>query len=227
MIALFERKCFGICRIRNLIIVAGGVKDGDITNSAELYNIAENKWKQLPNMNEACSELTLCKFGEKYVYKFGGILEEKTLSQVIERFDLDKNKWSVIDINFEKKNLPDSFAIMKCPCAIQVTDSEIFIFGGVNAYNEGTSQTFFLNTMPMHGDKNGGKKRESLPQDPSKKNDITLINTYKLPIKMTFEMCAPTIVDNQIHILQKVKMNFSRVIVFNGESWLELKDINW
>ncbi len=48
-------------------------------------------------LNHPASSLCCTSFNDKYIFKFGGIAENRTLSTYIEKYDIAKNIWTDID----------------------------------------------------------------------------------------------------------------------------------
>ncbi|WP_432406734.1 kelch repeat-containing protein [Wukongibacter sp. M2B1] len=99
-----------ICRMGALLIddkiyIVGGVNREDsvtvnsITyNSTYVYDITDNTITALANMNYARYALGLCKY-KNYLYAVGGRYKEGYVETkpVIERYDINKNKWEIVE----------------------------------------------------------------------------------------------------------------------------------
>ena len=143
MIGNLERRSFGICSIRNLIYVAGGYLDNEITKSCECFDILTNYWCKIRPLTEPSTDNSLCSYNEKYLFKFGGQLLTFTLCQMIEKYDVGKDKWYVINYIVEQ-SLKNSFAFLRNSLSIQISDEEILIMGGINVYYEGTNCCYLM-----------------------------------------------------------------------------------
>ena len=143
MIGNLERRSFGICSIRNLIYVAGGYLDNEITKSCECFDILTNYWCKIRPLIEPSTDNSLCSYNEKYLFKFGGQLLTFTLCQMIEKYDVGKDKWYVINYIVEQ-SLKNSFAFLRNSLSIQISDEEILIMGGINVYYEGTNRCYLM-----------------------------------------------------------------------------------
>ncbi|KAI3509482.1 hypothetical protein L1887_24785 [Cichorium endivia] len=93
---------FGSGTLGSIAIVAGGSdQNGNILNSAELYDSSSGSWERLPNMH---SPRTSCAgfFMDEKFYVVGGITADSF--DCGEEFDLKTKKWRKIDGMFPYKN---------------------------------------------------------------------------------------------------------------------------
>lgn len=104
------RSSHGICYCNNAIYVVGGFTDNQkMTNTCERYNILTKKCELLTGMNNSASSICCCSFNNKFIFKFGGIGENRLLSNIIERFDIQMNKWFVVDPQISPYENPKNF----------------------------------------------------------------------------------------------------------------------
>jgi len=54
------------------IYVAGGQTNGVQTKRCEVYDVEQNQWKELPDLNEAKSAASLCILSGRWLYCAGG-----------------------------------------------------------------------------------------------------------------------------------------------------------
>jgi Kelch motif len=142
---------------RNEIYVAGGYVNGQLTKSCEAYSIKDNKWRELPPLNESKCSVTLCVLGSRFLYCFGGLsrqAENAYLLSSIEMLDLqaDEPRWVMQSIK-----MPNQVCDLG---AIPINENEIVLFGGWNkqALNVAftmkqtkTSQDYNHSFGPVHG----------------------------------------------------------------------------
>ena len=57
-------------------------------------------------MNLPTVSCSICPYKENTIFKFGGIIEDKN-TNIIEKYDIHKNQWNIIDPKFEI-NIPNS-----------------------------------------------------------------------------------------------------------------------
>ncbi|TNV82888.1 hypothetical protein FGO68_gene13992 [Halteria grandinella] len=115
---------------KNEIFVVGGYTEGQLTKKCEKYIAAEDKWVQLPELNEAKCSLSLVLLDEgKYLYAVGGLAKLDSgvsLSNTVEKIDLTNLAagWQIV---------PIKLAEPACDIgAISISKDEILLFGGWN-----------------------------------------------------------------------------------------------
>ena len=230
MIGTLERRSFGICSIKNMIYVSGGYLDNEITKSVECFDVMTNYWCKLKPLNEPCTDNTLCSYNEKYLFKFGGQMITFTLCQIIEKYDVGKDKWHVVNYNVEA-GLKDSFAFLRNSLSTQISEDEILIIGGINVYYEGTNRCYLLKVKEVEDKiKKEGQNILTLMKEKKKETEfayeICHFSSLNLPTKDPLELCPPIIVDDELFILQ-FKKNNHRKLISLGKDWKEMKDIKW
>ena len=122
---------------KEYIYVTGGTdNEKEIPiDSVELYSVIDNVWEELPKLNHArhshtmvcyhpSDKLTKIDKRQPTIYVFGGIGLDRRYQNKIERFDIERNSWSVIDFDnsFEFSSI-NGFGH-------QINDNEILLFGG-------------------------------------------------------------------------------------------------
>ena len=73
---IFPRSSFAAVFLsvdKGAIFVIGGKRDGMPSADCEKYDIAQNKWKSIANLNYAAYAASACAFNSTSIYKFGGI----------------------------------------------------------------------------------------------------------------------------------------------------------
>lgn len=235
MLCSFQRKGFGICYFNGFLYVAGGYVDNEVSDQSEIYDVKSDVWVKIDKLNEACIDLSLCLFNEKFIFKFGGQLINLTLSQLVEKYDLKTCRWSVINYTIDKK-YGSNFTFCKSLQTIQINEEEIMIMGGMNVYMEASTKVF---TMKINKDDHVHKKTKDENEYFSINNkrdgksaldeyiyELTNFDLYNLPSKDPLDSCAPFIIDNDLYVIQSKKNNNSKLIVLTSD-WKEVKDIKW
>lgn len=76
------------------IVVVGGILENyQVTNRCELYNISTDEWKQIQSLSEPSMNSCLVQWNTNFVIKFGGKVDEDTLSKRVEIYDILKDFW--------------------------------------------------------------------------------------------------------------------------------------
>lgn len=235
MLCSFQRKSFGVCYFNGYLYVAGGYVDNEITDQSEIYDIQSDNWVKIDRLHEACVDLSLCVFNESFIFKFGGQLNNLSLSQIVEKYDLKTCKWSLINYMIDKK-YRDNFTFCKSLQSIQINEEEIMIMGGVNVYMEASTKVY---TMKIIKDDNIHKKTKDEKEYFSIMNksngksaldeyiyELTNFDLYNLPSKDPLDICPPFIIDNDLYVIQSKKNNNIKLLVLTSD-WKEVKDIKW
>ena len=64
---------FGAIYFAGNIYCVGGWKDA-FTQTCDVFNIAENKWKKIQDIKCEREGISLCVVGEEYLYAFGDVI---------------------------------------------------------------------------------------------------------------------------------------------------------
>lgn len=229
MVSNLERRSFGVTSLNQFIYVAGGYLDNEITKSAECYDVLSNLWSKISPLNEPVTDLSLCHFGNNFLFKFGGQLQTLTLSQNIEKYDIRKDKWFTIKYNVDK-SLSEGFALYRNSLSLQINENEMIILGGINVYYEGSNKIYTLKMKENEVKKKENETVLNLLNEPKRETEfsyeIGTFNFMSLPTKDSLELCQPVIIDDEIYLLQFKKNNHRKLICL-GEEFKEIKDIKW
>lgn len=114
----------------NEIYVAGGYENGQLSRKCEKYDIATNKWTELPMLTEEKCSASLCTLDGRYLYCVGGLSKNPSgaayLLSSIEVLDLQaaSPRWTM---------LSSKMPVSACDIGmLPISDSEILVFGGWN-----------------------------------------------------------------------------------------------
>lgn len=229
MISNLERRSFGITTLGNMIYIAGGYLDNEITKSAECYDVMTNLWSKISALNEAVTDLSLCALGNNFIFKFGGQLQTLTLCQSIEKYDIRKDRWFNIKYNIDK-SLNDGFTLLRNSLTCQVNENEIVILGGINIYYEGSSKIFTFKVLEVEIKKKENEQILHLMNEQKRETEyvyeIGNFNGLGLPTKDSLELCPPVIIEDELYFLQFKKNNHRKLFSLSDE-YKEIKDIKW
>ena len=89
-----------LCKDDYFIYAIGGTSYGPPCTDCEKYDVANDKWAQLPNLQQGKSGGAAIVFNNKYIYAIGGDIQERVTGVVLhERMEKDLlGKWEVIAI---------------------------------------------------------------------------------------------------------------------------------
>jgi len=86
----FARAHLGVIFCANAIYAVGGSSDNEISalDTCEKYDLDKEKWEVIASLKSKSSGCCLSTFSDSFIFKFGGIIDKKTLSNTIERYDI-------------------------------------------------------------------------------------------------------------------------------------------
>jgi len=98
-------------------------------SSCEKYDIAQNKWFIISDLNEHKSITASCILNERFIYAISGEIQGVILSRLIEKLDMydEELGWQMLKINDEIYKIFE-----RGQCAIQIGYEKILILGGEN-----------------------------------------------------------------------------------------------
>jgi hypothetical protein len=59
-------------------------------------------------MNKKTNNPCATTFNDKYIFKFGGKIDDYLLNKFVERYDVVMNSWSIIEYKTERDNIMNS-----------------------------------------------------------------------------------------------------------------------
>ena len=124
----------GMIGINNNIFAVSGFKNKNI----EKYDIQNNRWELLEQLEESRSSPCCLSYEEKFLYVFGGLSENNTEIKSIKKLDISNNlsKWENIELNANDK-IPFYFGVLK------LNDKNILLLGGKYDIRGGNLNTCF------------------------------------------------------------------------------------
>ncbi len=153
---LFRRSDFtALYSERGLIYVIGGNDAKSFYTTCEQYDIQNDTWSRLADLNVARDSAASCIINNKYIYVFSGRtkFEKKEITDTIEMYNIDLNQWRMVSLN------PSSTWIA-CDLAMcmPIDTTTILLFGGFDKTAR-TKDCFYF-----HIDSNLMEKTNSLPK---------------------------------------------------------------
>ena len=149
----YKRKNFGMCSFSDCIFIAGGEQQFNeefkVLDKCEFYSFKSNKWHEIASMNTKRCTFSIVYF-QKKVWAIGGFDDtKKSPTNVIETFDLTKNRWTVSDVKLVNKRYGHSTV---------AHDNKLYVVGGndfrgilasVEVYSGETNQFSYVTSMRM------------------------------------------------------------------------------
>lgn len=157
----FPRVSAGCIFFQGHIYLIGGktTKEG-YTNKCEKYSIKFDKWIAAGSMTTNTSSPILCNFNDQYIYKFGGMLKKGILNDIIEKYSPISDKWSLVPFKGHIQGDNPSLLLGFNSHALQVSQEEILVFGGLNLEYKAVADNFL---MYFEEDNEGGKPNKWKP----------------------------------------------------------------
>lgn len=167
---LFRRSDFtALYSERGLIYVIGGNDAKSFYTACEKYDIQNDTWSRIADLNVARDSAASCIINNKYIYVFSGRtkFEKKEITDTIEMYDIDLNLWRMVNLN------PNSTWIA-CDLAMcmPIDTKTILLFGGFDKTSR-TQDCFYF-----HIDSNLMEKTNSLPKVGSFSNYVFNFDGY-------------------------------------------------
>jgi hypothetical protein len=120
-----------IAGTKKLLYTVGGVNATGFLSSCEEYDISANKWKEIACLNEKKKMVSLCSFMDKFLYSFGGVVDNSgSASNAIESYDISKSSSKIWD----KVKITAGGDLWGFRCfagAIPMGKDSILVFGGI------------------------------------------------------------------------------------------------
>jgi hypothetical protein len=127
----------GMVGIKSNIYVIGGF----YSKKTEKYNILENSWEKLEDLNKSRIWPNCLNFRNRYIYVFGGLYNKENEEEniIIEKIDLNSmnNNWELIYLNNKQKiKLPNNLG------AINIDDNNFLFIGGKSNSQENSNKCY-------------------------------------------------------------------------------------
>ena len=226
------RSSHSICYCNGCIYIVCGITNNQIfLEKCERFNIAKKEVEEICPVNYPVACGCVCAFFQEYLFKFGGISYnqegESVLSQTIEKYDVIRDKWFVLNVSIipmipeqfnAKKETGNNnyFGLLSTSACCQINQSEILVFGGYSQNNSGSNQTF-----SFHVDYSDMESNDNCY--------INNINRIPLPFAEGFWENSPVVFNRKLYALQnKANLeneencleNERRVLEFDCWKWI-------
>ena len=205
------RSSHAIAFCNGFIYIVGGITNNQrILEKCERFNVENRAVEEICPLNHPVASSCVCCFFQDYLFTFGGICYnnegESVLSQAIEKYDIIRDKWFVLDVsiiplmneqynsivkNSQKLVGNGYFGLLSTASCCQINQSEILVMGGYSQNNSGSAQTF-----SFHIDYSDMESNNNCY--------INNINRIKLPFNEGFWNNFPVIHNRKLYVLQNV-----------------------
>ena len=89
------------------------------SKSCSRYSIRNGKWTEISECSVGLEKPTLCSFGDRFIFKMGGLNEFDYISKAIELYDTIANTWTLVKVS--GSNILEEVRILEDSSAIQVS----------------------------------------------------------------------------------------------------------
>lgn len=79
-----------------LYVIGGNNATESCSKKNYKFSLREKKWKEIAESNVALRKPTVCTFRDRFIMKIGGINEFDYINKVIEIYDTETDKWSIV-----------------------------------------------------------------------------------------------------------------------------------
>lgn len=118
--------------LNGFIYLLGGRGEGEKCSRKNYrYSLREKRWSQVAESNVALRKATVCALGSRYICKLGGLNEFDYINKVIEMYDAVADKWALVRAS--PRNILEEVQILEDALALQVSEDQLYVFGGRNA----------------------------------------------------------------------------------------------
>jgi len=190
-----------------LYAIGGFSQAKEFTRQCERYNIRNDTWEEIASLNVGSNNPCACTFNDRYIYKFGGKIDDTRLCNYIERYSPAIDKWTIVqyEVYGEPIHTGGSNLLLSSAACCQINEKEILVFGGTHAdYSQKSNSSFVL-----HVEKEP-KRGEDNPHTYSVRN----YNKHPLPIAEGFWNNQAVVVDSKMYALQNVQNEKNVSIVY-------------
>lgn len=125
---LFRRSDFtALYSERGLIFVIGGNDAKSFYTASEKYDIQNDSWSRIADLNVARDSAASCIFNNKYIYVFSGRtkFDKKEITDTIEMYDIDLNMWRLVNLHAKS-----TWTACDLAMSMPIDNKTILIFGG-------------------------------------------------------------------------------------------------
>ena len=148
---LCPRSSHSVVTIKGKIFIVGGFTIGGVvTDKCEMFDTETQQSVRISSVKRPCSSSALVAVNSSYLLKIGGTMDNSTNCRSIERYDLHRNTWDLLDPTFD--NFRGEFELLSTAAALQINSSQVLVFGGYNEENnnEASDLTYIIesNCLP-------------------------------------------------------------------------------
>jgi hypothetical protein len=130
-----------VCSSSGIIYVVGGNDAKIFYKQCEKYDIENDQWSQIANLNIGRDSAASCMFNDKVIYAFSGRVkfDKKEITNSIEKYSILANLWELVELAPKSVWVPCDLGM-----AYQIDSNSLVVFGGFDK-DARTQETFIFN----------------------------------------------------------------------------------
>ena len=135
-----------VCSGSEWIYVIGGNDAKIFYKTCEKYDIENDQWIKIANLNIGRDSAACCIFKEKLIYAFSGRIkfDKKEITNTIERYSILADIWEMVELSPKSIWTPCDLGM-----AYQIDSSSLVVFGGFDK-DARTQETFIFHEPTAH-----------------------------------------------------------------------------
>lgn len=130
-----------VCSSSGIIYVVGGNDAKIFYKQCEKYDIENDQWTQIANLNIGRDSAASCMFNDKLLYAFSGRVkfDKKEITNSIEKYSIVANLWELVELAPKSAWVPCDLGM-----SYQIDNTSLVVFGGFDK-DARTQETFIFN----------------------------------------------------------------------------------
>jgi len=135
-----------VCSGNEWVYIVGGNDAKIFYKTCEKYDIENDQWVKIANLNIGRDSAACCLFRERWIYAFSGRIkfEKKEITSTIERYSIPGDIWNIIELTSKSVWTPCDLGM-----AYQADSSSLVVFGGFDK-DARTYETFIFHDQTGH-----------------------------------------------------------------------------
>ncbi len=135
-----------VCSGSETLYVIGGNDAKIFYKACEKYDIENDQWSKIANLNIGRDSAACCVFKSKLIYAFSGRtkFDKKEITNTIERYSILADIWELVELTPKSVWTPCDLGM-----AYQIDSTSVIVFGGFDK-DARTQETFIFNEATSH-----------------------------------------------------------------------------
>lgn len=109
-----------VCYCQGYVYILNGeAQPGSLLRECEQYNVRTGAIEEIAPSKLAVTRAAACQFNSQYIFRFSGIDERGIPVEAIERYDIRRNAWDIINPIFNM-SIPPTVLTVKTLCHLEI-----------------------------------------------------------------------------------------------------------